>query len=155
MSTQVAITRLAHGRDLPLPRYESDGAAGMDLMAALDQPLSLAPGQRAIVPTGIAIALPVGFEAQIRPRSGLAAKQGLTVLNTPGTIDADYRGEVGVILINLGQDDVVIARGERIAQMVIAPVVQAVWDEVDALPETARGAGGFGSTGVDQRGEAG
>jgi len=144
----VAITRLDHGKNLPLPRYESEAAAGMDLMAAIANPIVLTPGTRQLVPTGIAIALPQGLEAQVRPRSGLAIKQGLTVLNAPGTIDADYRGEVGVILINLGAEDIVLERGDRIAQMVIAPVVQAAWEEVDALPETDRGAGGFGSTGV-------
>ena len=146
--TSVAIKRLDHGRDLPLPQYESESAAGMDLMAALDEACILAPGARQIIPTGIAIALPVGFEAQVRPRSGLAAKQGISVLNAPGTIDADYRGEVGVILVNLGAEDVTINRGDRIAQMVVAPVIQAVWQETDQLPETDRGAGGFGSTGV-------
>lgn len=149
MSQSVSITRLAHGADLPLPRYESALAAGMDLLAAIDGPIELAPGTRQIVPTGIAIALPAGFEAQVRPRSGLAAKQGISVLNAPGTIDADYRGEVGVILINLGTEPVTLNRGDRIAQMVIAPVVQASWVEVDVLPETDRGEGGFGSTGVE------
>jgi dUTP pyrophosphatase len=148
MSQPVAIKRLGHGADLPLPRYESDLAAGMDLLAAIDQPLTLAPGDRHIVPTGIAIALPAGFEAQVRPRSGLAAKQGISVLNAPGTIDADYRGEVGVILINLGDESVTVNRGDRIAQMVVAPIVQASWVEVDDLSSTDRGADGFGSTGV-------
>ncbi len=148
MSQPVAIKRLSHGADLPLPRYESDLAAGMDLLAAIDQPIELLPGDRQIVPTGIAIALPAGFEAQVRPRSGLAAKKGISVLNAPGTIDADYRGEVGVILINLGSEAVTLNRGDRIAQMVIAPVVQAAWVEVDDLPATERGAGGFGSTGT-------
>jgi dUTP pyrophosphatase len=145
----VPITRLPHGHDLPLPAYETAQAAGMDLRAAVPEhePLTLRPGSRFPVPTGLAFALPAGFEGQVRPRSGLAAKQGVTCLNTPGTIDADYRGEVKVILINLGEEDVVIRRGERIAQLVIAPVVQAVWAEVDSLEETARGAGGFGSTG--------
>ena len=145
----VPITRLPHGHDLPLPAYETAQAAGMDLRAAVPEhePLTLRPGSRFPVPTGLAFALPAGFEGQVRPRSGLAAKHGVTCLNTPGTIDADYRGEVKVILINLGEEDVVIRRGERIAQLVIAPVVQAVWAEVDSLEETARGAGGFGSTG--------
>jgi dUTP pyrophosphatase len=146
MSQTVAIKRLSHGADLPLPRYESELAAGMDLLAAIDQAIELSPGDRQIVPTGIAIALPAGFEAQVRPRSGLAAKQGISVLNAPGTIDADYRGEVGVILINLGREPVTLNRGDRIAQMVIAPVVQADWVEVDDLSSTVRGAGGFGST---------
>ncbi|MCB2100748.1 MAG: dUTP diphosphatase [Rhodobacterales bacterium] len=144
----VSVTRLPHGRDLPLPAYESAQAAGMDLMAAVASPLDLAPGARALVPSGIAIALPAGFEAQVRPRSGLAAKQGLTVLNSPGTIDADYRGEVGVILINLGAATARIERGMRIAQMVVAPVSRAIWEEVDSLDTTDRGEGGFGSTGL-------
>jgi len=145
----IAVRRLPHGEGLPLPAYETDQAAGMDLRAAVpeDEPLTLAPGERAAAPTGLAMALPAGFEAQVRPRSGLALKAGITCLNTPGTIDADYRGEVKVILINLGQEPFVIRRGERIAQMVVAPVVQATWAEVDDLDETARGAGGFGSTG--------
>jgi dUTP pyrophosphatase len=153
MSQIVAITRLEHGADLPLPRYESELAAGMDLLAAIDGPVTLAAGARQIVPTGIAIALPAGFEAQVRPRSGLAAKQGVSVLNAPGTIDADYRGEVGVILINLGAEPVTLNRGDRIAQMVVAPVVQAEWIEVDTLPSTERGSGGFGSTGNKNGGE--
>ncbi|MDP3173963.1 MAG: dUTP diphosphatase [Phenylobacterium sp.] len=150
MSPTVPIRRLEHNLDLPLPAYESADAAGMDLRAAVpqDQPLVLAPGARIAVPTGLAFALPRGFEAQVRPRSGLAAKAGVTCLNTPGTIDADYRGEVKVILINLGAEDFTIRRGDRIAQMIIAPVVQAAWTEVDSLDETARGAGGFGSTGA-------
>jgi dUTP pyrophosphatase len=143
----VEVTRLAHGADLPLPRYATAQSAGMDLLAAIDEPLVLAPGARALVPTGIAIALPPGLEAQVRPRSGLALKQGLSVLNAPGTIDADYRGEVGVILINLGQAPAKVERGMRIAQMVIAPYLQADWQEVADLEATARGAGGFGSTG--------
>ena len=145
---EIAVTRLPHNADLPLPAYETAQSAGMDLAAAIDAPLSLAPGERAMVPTGLAIALPAGFEAQVRPRSGLAAKNGVTVLNTPGTVDADYRGEVKVILINLGQETFKIERGMRIAQMVIAPVTQARFAEVDSLTETARGAGGFGSTGT-------
>jgi len=145
---EIAVTRLPHNADLPLPAYETAQSAGMDLAAAIDAPLSLAPGDRAMVPTGLAIALPAGFEAQVRPRSGLAAKNGVTVLNTPGTVDADYRGEVKVILINLGQETFEIERGMRIAQMVIAPVTQARFAEVDSLTETARGVGGFGSTGT-------
>jgi len=143
------VVRLPHAEGLPLPAYETAQAAGMDLRAAVpdEAPLVLRPGARAMVPTGLAMALPDGFEAQVRPRSGLAAKHGVTCLNTPGTIDADYRGEVKVILINLGDEDFTIRRGERIAQMVIAPVVQGQWTEVESLADTARGAGGFGSTG--------
>jgi dUTP pyrophosphatase len=146
----IKVTRLAHNADLPLPAYETVGAAGMDLRAAVDQdaPVTLRPGARDMVPTGLAMAIPQGFEVQIRPRSGLAAKAGVTCLNTPGTIDSDYRGEVKVILINLGSDDFVVRRGDRIAQMVVAPVTQGDWSEVDTLDETARGAGGFGSTGA-------
>jgi dUTP pyrophosphatase len=145
----VPITRLPHGEGLPLPAYETAQAAGMDLRAAVpdDEPLTLRPGSRFPVPTGLAFALPPGFEGQVRPRSGLAFKHGVTCLNTPGTVDADYRGEVKVILINHGEEDFVIRRGERIAQLVIAPVVQATWVEVESLDETVRGAGGFGSTG--------
>ncbi|MCV0426002.1 MAG: dUTP diphosphatase [Roseibium sp.] len=147
MTVTLELKRLDHGGDLPLPTYQSELAAGLDLLAAVDAPLSLSPGERALVPTGLAMALPAGFEAQVRPRSGLAAKHGVTVLNTPGTIDADYRGEVKVILINLGRETFEIARGERIAQMVIAPVLQAEIQEVDTLSDTKRGTGGFGSTG--------
>ena len=145
----VPILRLPHAQGLPLPAYETAQAAGMDLRAAApeDEPIILRPGSRYAVPTGLAFALPPGFEGQVRPRSGLAAKHGVTCLNTPGTIDADYRGEVKVILINLGEDDFVIRRGERIAQLIVAPVVQAQWTEVDSLDDTARGSGGFGSTG--------
>ena len=148
MST-VRVERLPHSEGLPLPAYETTGSAGMDLRAAVadDQPLTLAPGARALVPTGLKIALEPGFEAQVRPRSGLALKHGITCLNSPGTIDSDYRGEVGVILANLGQEPFVIRRGERIAQMVIARHEQAQMVEVAALDDTARGAGGFGSTG--------
>lgn len=145
---KIRIQRLAHGADLPLPRYESADAAGMDLRAAVDEPVTLAPGARALIPAGIAIALPSGFEAQVRPRSGLALKHGITCLNSPGTVDADYRGEIRVILINLGQEPFTIARGERIAQMVIAPVTQGIWVEAESLDETERGAKGFGSSGV-------
>ncbi len=149
-SVTVELKTLDHGVGLAKPRYETDGSAGMDLPAALadGEVLMLEPGQREMVPTGFSIALPKGYEAQIRPRSGLAAKNGVTVLNTPGTIDADYRGEVKVILANLGNEVFTIERGMRIAQMVIAPVTQAVWSEVDELDQTKRGAGGFGSTGV-------
>jgi dUTP pyrophosphatase len=143
------IQRLPHSKGLALPAYETAGSAGMDLRAAVaeDAPLTLAPGARALVPTGLKMALEPGWEAQVRPRSGLALKHGITCLNTPGTIDSDYRGEVGVILVNLGQEPFVIRRGERIAQMVIAPVAQVTVNEVDTLDETERGAGGFGSTG--------
>ena len=143
----VRLQVLAHGAGLPLPRWQTDGAAGADLHAAVDVPLVLAPGERALVPTGIALALPAGWEAQIRPRSGLAVKHGVTVLNAPGTIDADYRGEIRVALVHLGQEPFTIVRGERIAQLVLAPVVRAEWTVVDELDPTARGAGGFGSTG--------
>jgi dUTP pyrophosphatase len=146
---KVDICQLAHGEGLALPAYQSADAAGLDLLAALpqDAPLVLAPGKHAMVPTGLAIALPPGFEAQVRPRSGLAAKHGVTVLNSPGTIDADYRGEINVILINHGEAPFPIRRGERIAQMVIAPVVQAQLVPVATLSSTDRGSGGFGSTG--------
>lgn len=147
MPVTLELKRLEHGRDLPLPAYQSVLAAGLDLLAAVDGTITLAPGARALVPTGLAMALPAGFEAQVRPRSGLAAKHGVTVLNTPGTIDADYRGEVKVILINLGDAPFEISRGDRIAQMVIAPVLQADIVEVEVLSETERGSGGFGSTG--------
>jgi dUTP pyrophosphatase len=149
MKPTIAVRRLPHSEGLPLPAYETEGSAGMDLRAAVleEEPMTLRPGARALVPTGLCWAIPLGFVVQIRPRSGLAAKHGVTCLNTPGTIDSDYRGEVKVILINLGEEDVVIRRGERIAQMVIAPVAQAAWAETDNLDETARGAGGFGSTG--------
>ena len=148
MTPEIKIVRLPHGTDLPLPAYESEGAAGMDLRAAVEEPLVLQPGERTATPTGIAIALPKGFEGQVRPRSGFALREGVTTLNTPGTIDCDYRGEVKVILINHGAKPVTIVRGDRIAQLVIAPVVQASWAEVQNLDETARGAGGFGSTGA-------
>ncbi|WP_336813938.1 dUTP diphosphatase [Bosea sp. MMO-172] len=144
----VLLQRLPHGADLPLPAYETEGAAGLDLRAAIAEGLSLAPGERALVPTGLAMQLPAGFEGQVRPRSGLAVKHGVTVLNAPGTVDSDYRGEVKVPLINLGQEPFAIARGDRIAQMVIAPVTRAILTEVAGLDATARGAGGFGSTGV-------
>lgn len=145
----IPVLRLAHNLDLPLPAYETALAAGMDLRAAVpaDEPVLLRPGARAAVPTGLAMAIPEGFEAQVRPRSGLALKSGLTCLNTPGTIDADYRGEVKVILVNLGEEDHWIRRGDRIAQLVIAPVVQADWTETAELGATDRGEGGFGSTG--------
>jgi dUTP pyrophosphatase len=144
----VPLKVLPHGEGLPLPSYATPESAGVDLIAALDTPLVLAPGERKDVPTGLAMALPTGWEGQVRPRSGLALRHGLTVLNSPGTIDADYRGEVRVILSNLGQVAVTIARGERIAQLVIAPVSRAEWQVVGELPTTTRGSGGFGSTGV-------
>jgi dUTP diphosphatase len=145
--SQLQIRRLPHGQDLPLPRYQTPGSAGMDLHAAVADPVVLEPGERALIPTGLTLALPAGHEGQVRPRSGLALRHGVTVLNTPGTIDADYRGEVGVILVNLGPAPFEVARGERIAQLVVAPVVQVEPVEVDALTETERGAGGFGHTG--------
>ena len=150
MSPEVAVTRLAHGADLPLPAYETAHAAGMDLRAAVpaDAPLTLRPGDRHAVPTGLAMAIPPGFEGQVRPRSGLALRHGVTCLNSPGTVDADYRGEVKVILINHGPEAFVVRRGDRIAQLLISPVAQASWREVESLDETARGAGGFGSTGA-------
>ncbi len=143
----VQLQLLPHGQGLPLPAYATADAAGVDLAAALEKPLLLAPGERKDVPTGVALALPPGWEGQVRPRSGLALRHGLTVLNSPGTIDADYRGEIRVILANLGSAPVTIARGERIAQLVIAPVSRAIWDVVAQLPATTRGSGGFGSTG--------
>ena len=144
---EIALQRLPHGAGLPLPAYATPGSAGMDLAAAVDTDLTLAPGARALVPTGFAIALPTGYEAQVRPRSGLALKHGITVLNSPGTIDADYRGELGVILANLGDNPFTVSRGMRVAQLVIAPVARASSTEVRQLPKSARGAGGFGSTG--------
>ncbi len=143
----VDVVRLPHGRDLALPAYATPQSAGMDLLSAEDGDVTLPPGGRAMIATGLAMQLPAGFEAQVRPRSGLAAKHGITVLNTPGTIDADYRGEVKVILINLGDAPVTLSRGDRIAQMIIAPVTQGDWREVETLDESERGAGGFGSTG--------
>lgn len=150
MKPTIPLKRLAHNADLPLPAYETADAAGMDLRAAVDadEPLVLKPGSRFAVPTGLSMAIPTGFEGQVRPRSGLAFKSGITCLNTPGTIDADYRGEVKVILVNLGEEDFTIRRGDRIAQMVIAPVIQSAWVEVESLDDTVRGVGGFGSTGA-------
>lgn len=133
--------------DLPLPAYMSEGAAGMDLYAALTEELALKPGERALIPTGIFIAIPPGYEAQVRPRSGLAHREGLTMLNTPGTIDSDYRGEVAVIAINLGREPITLRRGDRIAQMVAAPVARVSWQPVKELPPSSRGSGGFGHTG--------
>ena len=147
---ELRVQRLPHGANLPLPAYQSELAAGLDLLAAVpaDAPVTLAPGGRALIPTGIAIALPRGFEGQIRPRSGLALRHGVTVLNAPGTIDADYRGEVQVILVNLGLNQFTVERGARIAQLVIAATMQAVVCDVASLDETTRGDGGFGSTGA-------
>lgn len=145
----VDITRLPHGLDLDLPDYQSAEAAGMDLLAAIDQPITLEPGDHRLLPTGISIALPTGFEAQVRPRSGLALKQALSVLNAPGTIDADYRGEVGVILINLGRQPATIEPKTRIAQLVVAPVSRVVWNEITSLDTSNRGNAGFGSTGTE------
>ncbi len=158
MSTEVRIVRLPHGEDLPLPAYQSALAAGLDLLAAVhaDAPIEIAPGGRALVPSGVAIALPPGHEAQVRPRSGLALRHGITVLNSPGTIDADYRGEIQIILVNLGSERFVISRGMRIAQLVIAPISHVKLVEYTNLDSTARNVGGFGSTGsvaniVDKR----
>ncbi len=147
-TVEIEVVRLAHAHDLALPDYATAAAAGADLLAAIDQDIDLAPLERKLVPTGISIALPVGFEAQVRPRSGLAAKNGVTVVNAPGTVDADYRGEIGVILINLSKEPFRISRGMRIAQLVVARHARAVWREVSELDRTARGADGFGSTGV-------
>ena len=148
-SISIALQWLAHGAGLPVPQVQTALSAGADLCAALeaDAPVVLRPGARALIPCGFAMALPAGYEAQVRPRSGLAAKHGVTVLNSPGTIDADYRGEVKVILVNLGQEDFTVTRGERVAQMVVAPVVQPAFAVVERLDETQRGSGGFGSTG--------
>ncbi|MEO1137380.1 MAG: dUTP diphosphatase [Pseudomonadota bacterium] len=148
VTVPVRIKRLPHAQGLDLPRYETALAAGCDVRAAVTAPLTLKPGERFMVPTGVAIAMPPGWEAQMRPRSGLAAKHGISCVNSPGTIDADYRGELKVILINHGMEDFVINRGDRIGQLVFAPVYQAAFEEVDELDETARGQGGFGSTGV-------
>jgi dUTP pyrophosphatase len=150
VTPDVAVKRLPHGADLPLPAYESAHAAGMDLRAAVPEgePLTLHPGDRHAVPTGLAMASPPGFEGQVRPRSGLALRHGVTCLNSPGTVDADYRGEVRVILVNLGPEAFIVRRGDRIAQLLISPVVQARWREVENLDDTARGEGGFGSTGA-------
>lgn len=145
----VAVTRLKHARDLPLPHYATIDSAGMDLLAAIAADITLKPLERALIPTGLAIALPQGYEAQIRPRSGLALKQGISIVNSPGTIDADYRGEIGVILINLSNENVVITRGLRIAQMVITSYCRVSFEETENLCETARGTGGFGSTGME------
>ncbi|MFV9875982.1 MAG: dUTP diphosphatase [Rickettsiales endosymbiont of Dermacentor nuttalli] len=147
---RVAIKKLPSSLSLPLPQYTTIQSAGVDLMAAIEQDITISPGERCLVPTGIAIALPGGYEAQIRPRSGLAFKNGITVLNSPGTIDADYRGEIKVILINLGQEDIIISHGMRIAQMVISPIILVKFEVSDNLEETERGEGGFGSTGLKE-----
>jgi dUTP pyrophosphatase len=144
---EVPLQRLPHGRDLPLPGYATAHAAGVDLLAAVEDVVELKPRDRRLIPTGIAIALPPGYEAQVRPRSGLALKHGVTLLNSPGTIDSDYRGEIGVILINLGEESFRLRRGERIAQLVVASVGRLAWRETEILPASPRGAGGFGSTG--------
>jgi len=147
--TLITVVRLPSAKDLPLPSYETAGAAGLDLLAALDpnETMTLEPGARAMIPTGLKMAIPTGFEVQVRPRSGLAVKHGVSVLNAPGTIDSDYRGEVKVILINHGSLPFEISRGDRIAQMIVASVARGVWEEAGSLPDTARGTGGFGSTG--------
>ena len=146
--TKIAIKLLPHASELPLPEYATEHSAGMDLLAAIEHELTILPHQQALVKTGISIALPDGYEAQVRPRSGLALKHSVTVLNAPGTIDADYRGEIGVILINHAEEPFVVTRGMRIAQMIIAPYTRATWHKVDTLEESARGEGGFGSTGI-------
>ncbi len=147
MSAALRVVVLPHGEGLPLPSYATVHSAGCDLRAAVETAVVLAPGDRAAIPTGLSVAIPVGFEGQVRPRSGLAFAHGVTVANAPGTIDADYRGELKVLLVNLGRDPFTVARGERIAQLVVAPCVQVAWVGVEALDDTARGAGGFGSTG--------
>ena len=151
MSIPVRVQRLPHGADLPLPDYATAAAAGLDLLAAVAAPLAIPPGGRALIPTGLVIALPEGFELQIRPRSGLALRHGITLPNSPGTIDADYRGELGVILLNTGAEAFTVTRGMRIAQAVLAPVTRLAWVPVAALEDTARGAGGFGSTGLSTK----
>ncbi len=147
MSIQIQVRRLPHGEGLPLPSYATEGAAGMDLLAAVTDPVTVAPGARALIPTGLAIAIPPGHELQVRPRSGLALRFGIVLPNSPGTIDEDYRGEVGVIVLNTGDAPFVVERGMRIAQAVLAPVLRASWQEVETLDSTERAAGGFGSTG--------
>ncbi|HET6235476.1 MAG TPA: dUTP diphosphatase [Acetobacteraceae bacterium] len=148
MSVVIQVRRLPHGEGLPLPGYATTGAAGMDLLAAVDAPVTIDPGKRALIPTGLAIALPPGFEMQVRPRSGLALRNGIVLPNSPGTIDEDYRGEVQVIVLNAGDAPFTVERGMRIAQAVVAPVVRAAWREVDSLDDTVRSTGGFGSTGT-------
>ncbi len=149
---EVQVVRLPHGADLPLPSYETAGSAGLDLAAAVDAPVTIEPGARALVPTGLTIALPEGYEAQVRPRSGLALRHGISLPNSPGTIDSDYRGEIQVILANQGGEPFTVTRGMRIAQMVVAPVTRVAWAEADVLADTTRGAGGFGSTGTGTAG---
>lgn len=144
----VRIEVLPEARDLPLPEYATPGAAGLDLRAAVVEPVVLSPGERRVVPTGLKIAVPVGYEAQVRPRSGLAVHHGIALVNSPGTIDADYRGEVRVILVNLGSEPFLISRGDRIAQLVVAPVARVAWEPVEAVEPTERGQGGFGHTGL-------
>jgi dUTP pyrophosphatase len=151
----IPIARVRPAVDLPLPRYMTAGAVGMDVVAAIDDEVTIAPGARALIPTGVAVAIPTGFEIQVRPRSGLAWRQGVTVLNAPGTIDADYRGEIGVLLVNHGIEPAVIRRGDRIAQFILAPVARAAWRPVQELPGTARHAGGFGHTGGTSGSEGG
>ncbi len=148
MTIQVQVKRLPHSEGLALPSYATGGAAGMDLLAAVAAPVVIAPGQRVLIPTGLTIALPPGFELQVRPRSGLALKNGIVLPNSPGTIDEDYRGELQVIVMNAGHEPFTVERGMRIAQAVLAPVVRVAWDEVEVLGQTSRGAGGFGSTGT-------
>ncbi|HTC08035.1 MAG TPA: dUTP diphosphatase [Acetobacteraceae bacterium] len=148
MRVTIQVRRLPHGEGLPLPAYATAGAAGMDLLAAVTTPVTVDPGKRALIPTGLTIALPRGYELQVRPRSGLALRNGVILPNSPGTIDEDYRGEVQVIVLNAGDTPFIIERGMRIAQAIVAPVVQAVWQEVEALDDTRRGTGGFGSTGT-------
>jgi deoxyuridine 5'-triphosphate nucleotidohydrolase len=148
MTVPVRVRRLPHNQDLPLPGYATDGAAGMDLLAAVTEPVVVAPGQRVLIPTGLAIALPPGYELQVRPRSGLALRHGIVLPNSPGTIDEDYRGEIQVIVLNTGTEPFRVERGTRIAQAVLAPVVRASWQEVADLDVTTRNAGGFGSTGL-------
>lgn len=148
-AVRVDVMRLPHAADLPLPEYATPDSAAVDLLAAVAEDVVIAPGERTLIPTGLAIALPSGYEAQVRPRSGLALKNGLTLLNSPGTIDADYRGEIGIIIANLGQEPFTVERGMRIAQMLVAPVSRLAWNSVDSLSESERGTGGFGSTGTD------
>lgn len=150
-SLNIRVTKLPHGKDLPLPSYATEQSAGCDLVAANSEDIVMGPMERQLIPAGFAMALPDGYEAQIRPRSGLAFKHGLSVVNAPGTIDADYRGEIKVLLINLGDEPFTVTRGMRIAQMVIAPVTRAQWEAAESLDDTARSAGGFGSTGVQSK----
>jgi dUTP pyrophosphatase len=148
VEVRIPVIRTAVARDLPLPAYATPGDAGMDLYAAVEIEVTLQPGERALISTGLKVAIPHGYEAQVRPRSGLALRHGITMVNSPGTIDAGYRGEIGVLLINHGQEPFTVRRGDRIGQMVVAPIARAVWEEVTELPPSERGEGGFGSTGV-------